>query len=226
MDGIKVFYDGLDLARYGKLPFVVGFTTNTSFMKKAGVKHYQKFVSELDPNDARPLSLQVWDEENTLEQAISVSKLGKNIWVKIPVVKSNGESNLGVIRTLLGQGTKVNITAVFSEQQCVDIRNAVHDVETPVIVSIFAGRISDTARDPCPIVQQAVSIFSEFPHVEILWAGCKEVLSIRKARDIGCHIITVPGDILDKMYRIDMDLDLFSQETARMFKEDAAGIIV
>jgi transaldolase len=221
MDGIQIFYDGTNISKYSSLNYVTGVTTNTSFMKQAGVTDYSSFFNGVrDVIAGRPISMQVFDDDPR-EQARKIASYGNNVWAKIPIVDANGNSNLPVIRELLQEGVKVNITAVFSDKQCSEICKYVNEVDTPAIVSIFAGRISDTGKDPVPIISRAVELYKDMKNVQVLWAGCKDVLSIRKARDIGCHIITVPGDILDRIGRLDKDLDEFSLETVRGFKKDS-----
>ena len=221
---MEIYYDGTNIARYGSLPSVVGFTTNTSFMKASGITNYPEFFDKVKGDvDGRPISFQVF-EDDPRAQARTVSKYGPNVWAKVPVVDVKGRSNVPAIRELLLEGIKVNITAVFTLEQCTEILESVLYVQTPVIVSIFAGRISDTGRDPLPIIQDAVKMFNPGDHIKVLWAGCKEVLEIIKARDVGCQIITVPGDLLDKMDRIGMDLTKFSIATTVGFKNDATSI--
>ena len=224
MDGIKIFYDGTDVAKWAGTACVKGFTTNTSFMKQAGHVNYTKFYDENKAViDGRPISLQVWDE-NPLNQCNQIAALGPNVWVKVPIVNSNGESNIEYIEKMRQDGLKVNITAVFTKDQCKALRSSLQKSSVPVIVSIFAGRISDTGADPFPIVQYAVNLYSDLDHVEVLWAGCKEVLSIRHAIRAGAQIITIPDSIISRLSRVDKDLTEFSVETARDFNKDGKSL--
>jgi len=223
IDGIKIFYDGTDIQKYGH-DDVKGFTTNTSFMKQAGKTNYTQFYEENKTViDGRPISLQVWDE-NPMNQCREIAALGPNVWVKVPIVNSNGESNIESIEKMRQDGLSVNITAVFTKEQCKILRSSLQKCSTPVIVSIFAGRISDTGADPFPIVQYAVNLYSDLEHVEVLWAGCKEVLSIRHAIRAGAQIITIPDSIISRLGRLDKDLNEFSIETARDFNKDGQSL--
>ena len=226
MEGIKIFYDGTDVAKWAPSPLVQGFTTNTSFMKQGQKLNYNEFyrVNKEALGD-RPISMQVW-EEDPLEQARKISALGPNVWAKVPVVKSDGRSNLDVIEILRSEGLKLNVTAVFTKDQCKSLRRVLAACDVPVIVSIFAGRISDTGVDPFPIVQYAVNLYSDLPHVEVLWAGCKEVLSIRHAIRAGAQIITIPDSIISRLNRLDKDLMEFSIETARDFNADGRSLSI
>ena len=163
-----------------------------------------------------------------IADAMKISSYGENVYVKVPIQKSNGESNKVVIQQLLSQNIKVNITAIFTYQQIISLYSILEYNTTPVIVSIFAGRISDTGIDPFDIIQFACHLFKELSSVEILWAGCKEVLSINHAIRAGCHIITITDSIMDRMDRIHKNLQEFSLETIRSFKKDAvhAGIFI
>jgi transaldolase len=226
MDGVKLFYDGTDIAKYA--PVVVGFTTNTSFMKAAGKLSYTDFYNSTKEAVAgKPISLQAFDDDPT-EQALAISALGENVYAKIPVIDVTGAYNLEYIGALLAKGVRVNITAVFTIEQCERIAQTVSQYpNASVIVSIFAGRITDTAEDPLPIIRDAVRLFAgSCPCVEVLWAGCKTLLDVRKAKEVGCQIVTVPGDLLDKLGRIGKDLTQFSIDTVVGFKKDGAVLKV
>jgi len=224
MEGIKIFYDGTDVAKWGCADIVQGFTTNTSFMKQGQKLNYTEFYgANKDVIGDRPISLQVW-EEDPRQQARAISALGPNVWAKVPIVSSDGQPNLAVIEELRGEGLKLNVTAVFTKEQCKNLRRVLAANDTPVIVSIFAGRISDTGADPFPIVQYAVNLYSDLPYVEILWAGCKEVLSIRHAIRSGAQIITIPDTIISRLGRLDKNLTEFSVETARDFNSDGKSL--
>jgi len=220
MEGIKIFYDGTDVAKWANDPIVQGFTTNTSFMKQGQKLNYTEFYdANKEVLGDRPISMQVW-EEDPREQARKIAALGPNVWAKVPVTA------LSAIEDLRGEGIKVNITAVFTKEQCKSLRRVVAANDTPVVVSIFAGRISDTGADPFPIVQYAVNLYSDLPHVEVLWAGCKEVLSIRHAIRAGAQIITIPDSIISRLNRLDKDLLEFSLETARDFNADGKSLSI
>lgn len=231
IDKIRLFYDGTNIQKYAHLSYVSGFTTNTSFMVAAKELNYDQFYQKhTNIIKERPLSLQLFREDNDdmITDALKISSYGNNVYVKVPIQKSNGESNIDVIQNLLTQNIKVNITAIFTYQQIISLYSILEHNTTPVIVSIFAGRISDTGVDPFEIVQFACQLFKKFSSVQILWAGCKEVLSINHAIRAGCHIITIPDSIMDRMNRIYKDLQEFSLETIQSFKNDAiqSGILI
>lgn len=230
--GILLYYDGTNISKYGGLDFISGFTTNTSFMAQSGWGSYQSFyATNMAYIGDRPISFQVFgdSDETLLQQARDISNIGSNVYVKIPVIKSDGRSNMKIIRSLLQNGIKVNITAVFTLEQCRDIYTHVLDCcTTPFIVSVFAGRISDTGVNPVDTVRRACDMFKDMPNAHILWAGCKDVASITVAQDAGCHIITVPDVILDRIDRKGKNLTAFSMETVATFNSDAvrAGLTV
>jgi len=235
---IKIFYDGTNIDKYGTNPHVVGFTTNTSFMVAGQELDYPAFYQKhAQTIGDRPISMQIFRDEDDqmLEDAMKVASYGDNVYVKVPIEKTGGRSNLGVIQKLLRDRIKVNVTAIFTVRQLLPLYRMLHEelthqgVEAPgVVVSIFAGRISDTCVDAFDRIKFACTLFKELPTVEILWAGCKEVLSIQHAVDSGCHIITIPDSIMDRLNRAYKDLDQFSLETIQSFQKDAltAGIVL
>jgi transaldolase len=227
MDNIKIFYDGTNIDKYAKLECVVGFTTNTSFMKADGKLNYREFMDthRVSINE-RPISLQLFsdDYDEAYEQAKQISSLGTNVYVKVPVINSSGAYNKQLITNILEDNININVTAIFTITQVDALYEFIKDVTTTnskIVVSIFSGRISDTCVNPASIVSHATSKFSSFTNIEVLWAGCKEVLSIQHAVDCKCHIITIPDSILDRLSRINKDLTEFSLETVRSFKKDA-----
>jgi transaldolase len=189
-------------------------------MKKAQKMNYTEFYNEnKDIIGDRPISMQVGDAP--LEQGRKIAAIGENVWAKVPIV-----NNLETIAFLRELGHKVNVTAVFTKEQIKTLRPILDQNETQVVVSIFAGRISDTGVDPFSTVQYAVHLFSDMPWVEILWAGCKEVLSIRHAIRAGAQIITIPDSIIEKLDRLDKNLEEFSIETARDFTADGNNLSI
>ena len=224
LENIKVFYDGVLIEKYGKLPYVKGFTTNTSFMKAGNKLNYTTFFNEnKETINNRPFSLQIFEDDydKAYEQAMIITSLGDNVYVKVPIITSTGQSNIKLISKLLYDNIKVNITAIFTKDQIDLINDLLNDISTPVIVSIFAGRIIDTCIDPAALLKYSSLLFKQLSHVEILWAGCKDIMSIKTAIDTGCHIITIPDSILDRVHRINKDLTEFSLETVQCFKHDA-----
>lgn len=217
----KIFYDGTSVEKYQHL--VEGFTTNTTFMKH---KNYTEFIKEhANILRNRPVSLQIPDD--VVQSAISIASIGENIYVKVSVIKPDGSSNMNFIESLVhDHGLKVNITSVFTIEQLDSIFECVGDTDIPLIVSIFAGRISDTGVDPVPIFKYASNMFKSNKNIEILWAGCKEVLSIKHAENSGCHIITIPDSILDRIGRMGKDLTEMSRETVQGFMNDGKFVTI
>lgn len=221
---IHIFYDGTNINKYASLPYVSGFTTNTSFMALANETNYSEFYQKHHESvRERPLSLQIFSDldDDIFKDAMKVASYGDNIYVKIPIQKSTGETNLPIIQRLLMNGIKINITAIFTYQQIISLYSILENNNTPVIVSIFAGRISDTGINPFEIIKFASNLFKHLSSVQLLWAGCKEVLSIQHAIDAGCHIITIPDSIMDRLNRIYKNLTEFSLETVQSFQKDA-----
>lgn len=223
---IKLFYDGTNIEKYGLVDYIQGFTTNTTIMVQGNELNYTSFY-EKNKNliSNRPISFQLFSDDYSemLLQAKKIAALGDNVYVKVPVIKSNGESNNFIIHKLLEEGIKLNITAIFTEEQLINLYDVLKHKPNNIVLSIFAGRISDTGKNPFEIIQFACKLY---PFAEILWAGCKEVLSIKHAIDAGCKIITIPDSIMDRLSRINKDLTEFSQETVLSFKKDGEKITI
>jgi transaldolase len=223
---IKIFADGADqkgvLEMYSN-PLIKGFTTNPTLMRKAGVRDYRTFASEiLSIVKDRPISFEVFaDEFSEMEtQAIEISSWGKNVFTKIPVTNTKGESSEKLLRRLSELGVKVNVTALTTLDQVKIVRDCLRN--GPIgCVSIFAGRIADTGRDPVPLMADAVGLLCSAPNLEVIWASPRELLNIFQADSVGCHIITATNDILMKLSLVGKDLTEYSLETVRMFYEDA-----
>lgn len=224
--GIKIFADGADLAGMKTLyrqPAIKGFTTNPTLMRKAGIADYQAFAEEvLAAIPDRPISFEVFSDDLTEmeQQAREIASWGPNVYVKIPVTNTRRESACGLVRRLAETGVKVNVTAVFTLSQVRDVVDAVKG-GAPAYVSLFAGRVADTGRDPLPLMAAAVELVGTAPQAELIWASPRELLNIFQADAIGCHIITVTSDILGKLSLVGKGLEDFSLETVRMFHEDA-----
>lgn len=223
---IKLFADGADkeqmLAMYASTS-IQGLTTNPTLMKKAGVTDYRAFCQEiLATVRDKPLSIEVFadDFSGMKRQAVEIASWGPNVYVKIPVTNTQRVSTANLVRELSGAGIKLNVTAVMTLAQVHDIVAALeHDV--PSYISIFAGRIADTGRDPVPLIQEALEVMRERPSCELIWASPRELLNIFQAGEIGCHAITATNDILNKLNLLGRDLDDYSLETVRMFHQDA-----
>jgi transaldolase len=230
---IKIFADGADLDAILDLatnPLIKGFTTNPTLMRKSGVSDYEGFARKiLDHISDRPISFEVFsDEFNEMErQARSIASWGHNVYVKIPITNTCGQSSTALIRRLSAAGVRLNITAILSLRQ-VRLAAAALDESAGAIVSVFAGRIADTGRDPVPLMSAARELLSAYPTLELLWASPREVLNVIQAVKAGCHIITVTHDLLNKLGGLGRDLDDVSLDTVRMFRNDAvsAGFVL
>ena len=230
---IKIFADGADLtgiqAMYTK-PWIKGFTTNPTLMRKAGVGDYRTFAMEvLRTVPDRPVSFEVFaDDFGAMEaQALEISSWGGNVNVKIPVTNTKRKFSGPLIRRLSEAGVKLNITAVMTTDKVRAITEHLA-TNTPAIISVFAGRIADTGVDPVPVMRDAVRIVQAKPKAELLWASPREVLNIVQADEVGCHIITATNDILNKLSLLGKDHSDFSLETVEMFYRDAqaAGYMI
>jgi transaldolase len=225
---IKIFADGAVLQDVPKLlatAKLAGFTTNPTLMAKAGVKDYERFAKQfLDAVNGMPVSLEVFADDlpNMIRQARILASWGDNVFVKIPVTNTAGESTGSAIAQLAKDGVKLNVTAVFTKQQ-IDTLIPLFDAKTPGILSIFAGRIADAGVDPVPTMRYAVDKARDKPSVEVLWASCREIFSVVQAADAGCHIITVPNDMLGKLKGLGRDLGDVSLDTVKMFYTDATS---
>jgi transaldolase len=225
---VKLFADGADIAGIREMyanPLIRGFTTNPTLMRKAGVTDYKAFALDvLAAVPDRPISFEVFaDDFDAMErQAREIASWGPNVNVKIPITNTRDEFAGPLIRCLSKAGVAVNVTAVTTLGQ---VRRVVDclDVGTPAIVSVFAGRIADTGRDPVPIMAEAVKILRAKPKSELIWASPRELLNIFQADEVGCHIITATNDILNKLSLVGKDLDAYSLETVEMFHRDAAA---
>lgn len=224
--GIKVFLDGAnvdDMLASVKAGLAAGFTTNPTLMRKSGVVDYEDFAkSVLGRIRDLPVSFEVFADDwpNMALQARRIAAFGKNVYVKIPVTNTAGESAAPLISELSAEGLKLNVTAIFTTEQVTDVVAALAP-GTPSVISVFAGRIADTGRDPMPIMRRSVEIAARNSLAEVLWASPREVLNIYQAEECGCHIITVPNDLLPKLALRNKDLGEYSRETVKMFYDDA-----
>jgi len=223
---VKIFADGADLDGILELyrnPHIKGFTTNPTLMRKSDISDYEKFSCQvLEHITDLPISLEVFsDEFDEMErQARKIASWGKNVYVKIPVTNTRRESSVDLVRRLASDGVQLNITALMTLDQVRVISQALAS-HVPSYISVFAGRIADTGRDPMPLMKEAVQIMSPFSTQELIWASPRELLNIFHADEIGCHIITVTHDVLKKLALIGKDLDDYSLDTVRMFHDDA-----
>jgi len=226
---IKIYADGADKSGMLSLnanPLIQGMTTNPTLMKKAGISDYEAFAKDiLQSIQQKPLSLEVFSDEfaEMRRQALKLAAWGKNVYVKIPITNSRGESSLTLVKDLGSEGVQLNITAILTLEQVRGVAEALNP-KVPSVVSVFAGRIADTGCDPEPIMRACRCLLEHQPQAELLWASVREVLNIFQAEACGCHIVTVPHDILNKALKMaGTDLTDLSLDTVKMFANDAAS---
>ena len=225
---VKIFADGADIESMKALkqnPMVKGFTTNPTLMRKAGITDYVAFAKEvLVAIPDAPVSFEVFaDDFPSMEaQAMEIDSWGDNVYVKIPITNTKGESAVPLIKKLSDKGIKLNVTAIFTVKQVQEVTDALH-VDSAAVVSVFAGRIADTGIDPVPMMKESADIMKSKPKAELLWASPRELLNIYHADSIGCHIITVTPEVLGKLKLVGKDLDEYSLETVAMFFKDATA---
>jgi transaldolase len=223
---VKIFADGADRAGMLELyrnPIIKGFTTNPTLMRNAGITDYEAFARDILASiPDRPISLEVFSDDfaEMEAQARRIASWGDNVYVKIPVTNTQGESSIPLIRRLAKQGVKQNVTALMTLSQVRDVAAALGS-GPPACISVFAGRIADTGRDPVPIMAAAVHLMAVYPQLELIWASPRELLNVFHADSVGCHIITVTHDTLKKLSLVGKDLDEYSLDTVKMFRNDA-----
>ncbi len=223
---IKIFADGADKAGMLEMhakPFIKGLTTNPTLMRKAGITDYKAFAKEiLAEIKDKPLSFEVFsDDFSEMErQALEIASWGANVYVKIPVTNTKQETCYALVKKLASQKVKLNVTALMTLTQVRDVVTVL-DPNVPSYVSVFAGRIADTGRDPVPLMATAVEILKVAPAAELIWASPRELLNIFQADEIGCQVITVTNDILKKLSLVGFDLNEYSLDTVKMFYGDA-----
>ncbi len=223
---VKLFADGADLGEIARLaasPLIRGFTTNPTLMRKAGVPDYRTFASEaLRIVTDRPISFEVFsDDFDEMErQAHEIASWGGNVFVKIPVTNTRGVFAGPLVRRLVNAGVRVNVTALLTADQVGCVAECLSS-KVPSFVSLFAGRIADTGRDPLPIVADALARLRGNSTTQLIWASPRELLNVFQASEVGCHVITATGDILAKLPLVGKSLETFSLETVQMFRRDA-----
>jgi transaldolase len=229
LDRLKahIYADGADLKGLLDLyrnPLIKGLTTNPTLMRKAGIADYERFAREvLQEVKIKPISFEVFSDEfpEMRRQALKIAAWQENVYVKIPITNTRRDSSIPLIAELVRAGVKVNVTAMLTVDQVRSVAEVLNP-NVPAVASIFAGRIADTGRDPRPIMWDALSVLRSLPKVQLLWASVREVLNIAHADECGCHIVTVPHDILAKALKLwSMDLEDLSLDTVRMFAGDA-----
>jgi len=225
---VKIFADGADkkgmMEMYTK-PYIKGLTTNPTLMKKAGILDYKAFCKDiLSEIKDKSLSFEVFsDDFSEMErQALEINSWGENVYVKIPITNTKQETCYDLVKKLSNQKVKMNITAIMTLKQVRDVAVSLNP-NIPSYISIFAGRIADTGTDPLPIMLNALHILKDNPSAELIWASPRELLNIFQADEIGCHIITVTNDILNKLALVGYDLNEYSLDTVKMFYKDAVS---
>ena len=223
---VQIFADGADkagmLEMYAK-PYIKGLTTNPTLMKKAGITDYRAFCKDIITHiKDKPLSFEVFSDDFTEmeRQAMEIASWGENVYVKIPVTNTKQETCYALVKKLGAQKVKMNVTAIMTLAQVRDVVGALNPT-IPSYVSVFAGRIADTGRDPLPMMAAAVKMLEIAPAAELIWASPRELLNIFQADEVGCQVITVTNDILKKLLLVGYDLDTYSLETVKMFHDDA-----
>jgi transaldolase len=225
---VKLFADGADLDVIRKMaanPLIKGFTTNPTLMRKAGIADYVAFSRDaLRIVPDRPISFEVFsDDFSEMEmQALEIASWGSNVFVKIPITNTRGESAAPLVSRLSAAGVQLNVTAILTETQVAEIA-AVLSPRTACYVSVFAGRIADTGRDPLPIIERSLSLLRDRPLAEVIWASPRELLNVFQADAVGCHVITATSDVLNKLSLVGKDLATYSLETVEMFHKDAVA---
>ncbi|MBV9769987.1 MAG: transaldolase [Bryobacterales bacterium] len=226
---VKLFADGADKSGMLTLcanPLIAGLTTNPTLMRKAGISNYEAFAKDiLSSITDKPISFEVFSDEASemRRHAMQIASWGSNVYVKIPVTNTRGESMMPLVQALAREGVKLNVTALLTLRQVADVAAALSE-SVPAVVSVFAGRIADTGTDPEPLMRASRCLLEERPLAELLWASVREVLNIFQADSCGCDIVTVPHDILTKAIKMaGSSLDAVSLDTVRMFASDAAA---
>lgn len=226
---VKIFADGAakaDMVEMATKPWIAGFTTNPSLLKKAGVRDYAGFARDLlQAIPDRPISFEVFSDDisEMVAQARIISAWGENVYVKLPVTNTRGEPLYDAVHTLSGEGVKINMTAIFTAEQTERAINVL-DGLAPACVSVFAGRLADFGEDYRPLMQQAVKQARKTKNVEIIWASTREVFNVVEANAMGCHIITAPNDVLKKLPALGTMSDVeLSRAAVKAFREDAVA---
>jgi transaldolase len=225
---VKLFADGADIDGIRSLarqPYIRGFTTNPTLMRQAGVSDYEAFAREmLSVVQGMPVSFEVFsdDFDEMYDQARYIAEWGSNVFVKIPITNTQGDTAIPLVRALVHEGVQVNVTAILTQRQIEQSIAAVAGGPA-AYVSVFAGRVADTGRDPLPMIRSAVALLHDARNAELIWASPREVLNVFQADEAGCHVITVTHELLRKLTNVGRDLQDFSLDTVRMFRRDAVA---
>ena len=220
----KIYCDIADIKQIKKFNnkrIVKGFTTNPSLMRKAGAKNYSNYSKKILRVTNKPISFEVFadDEKNMISQGIKISKWGKNVYVKVPIINSKGKTMVKVIRALNQKNIKLNITSVYTSKHTKKILKNINK-KTKVIISIFAGRMADTGKDPIPCLKESIKISSKYKNVQILWASTREPYNYLQAKKLGCQIITIPPSIIEKIEKFGKSFRELTIDTVSGFLQD------
>lgn len=222
LDKIDVYFDGVNISENCSNPLVKGYTTNISFLNDAKIENYENFIKEsLKHANGLPISFQLYDddEENVEKTARRITSYGLNVFVKIPILRTDGSSNADVIKRLHSSGVKVNVTSIYTKRQ-LNLLMDCFGTETDVIISIFSGKIGDTGRNPAPVSIYARELFDGYSNVKILYAACRCVYNVVEAIDGHCDIITMPESVLNRLPRLGKDLEEMTLQTITQFRND------
>lgn len=222
---IEIFYDGMNIEKYARSDLIKGFTTNCSQFSTHSLRNYTQFYEKnKELIAAKPISFQIWDEttETAIQQINAIHAINEHIFVKIPIISTSGAYNTELFQHAIQNTIPVNVTCVYTYDQIDYAYSLFKDYATPVLLSVFAGPISDIGLDPTSYVTYAVNLFRKNSHVKVLWAGCREIYTIRRAEDMGCHIITVPDGVIEKLF-VEKTLEELSRERVTKFHTDATN---
>jgi len=224
LTGISIYYDGMDIQKYSTNPHISGFTTNCTVFSKCTEKNYKEYYNSIKENIGnKSLSFQIWENNILLakKQIDSIYDISSTLFVKIPIINISGEYNDELYKYAMSKNMNINITCLYTIEQISHAWDLFKNYRNNIIVSVFAGPISDTGVDPDPYILHAVDLFEPNSKSKILWAGCREIYSIKRACDLGCHIITAPDTVIDKLSSLTKDLTIASIERVKMFYNDA-----
>jgi transaldolase len=224
MDSIEIYYDGLNIDKYKSDSNIKGFTTNCSIFSTSNEVSYKLFYDKISMylND-RPFSLQIWEDEfeKAIKQIDIIRNISTKIYIKVPIINSNGLFNDDIINYAIQQKSSLNITSIYTMDQIERSYKLLENYNEPIIISIFAGPISDSGKSPVPYIQYAKDLFKNKNNIKILWAGCRELYTISRAQESGCDIITIPDAIIDRIHMLNKDLNNLAIERVKTFKNDA-----
>ena len=223
---MEVYYDGMNIEKYKDDLAVTGFTTNCSILSTSPDKNYRIFYQQnKEFFNNKALSLQIWEDnyDIAVQQIADIYSINPAIFIKIPIINTKGETNTKLIQFALDQTMSINVTAIYTLEQIQLAYDLLKDSTVPHIVSVFAGPISDTGVDPAPFIVKAVELFKDIPNVKILWAGCREIYTLERAKQLGCHIITIPDGVIEKLKFQNYSLLQLSIERVKKFNGDAVS---